>query len=1026
MRPFTTLVALAIGLAQAGPPAISAPVYYPPESEVQKAVAEFSAVKKQKGFTGYHDTRELTPHWDVVKEIYGGAITPERLAKLREEYRLSGQIPDAEWVGYWMAKSDDEILAMLSPENPRSLVPNYRQGHPLKAGNITSLVPIWGKQDCFYAPSDGTVWGPGIKVKNPSTGEMVEIDDDGTGWRPPEGFPNREPFLFKAAYRQYTFRKLVYLPYVGEHAFDGLSYREHASPLYAIAVAWAVTGEQKYADRVLLILNRIAQFYRFGTSVSDVGGGIESYPFRTYLDDHNFACAIIANMALSYDLVWDAIPQADAVAATFSRIGEHRNEEPVTTGDIRFNIETNLFAYSWESLKRATVGAMGNMFFRQSMAKVQLASVFQNDGIIDHVLNGPKGIQDFIAGSFYRDGVYYEDSSSYARHGNYLLTDGIQMLEAYRGREHYRNGIELDPQVAHLIKQVEQWASRWSVRGVEVPYGDGGVGDRRMPLSGEESEGEQSSIIGHEAGLTLLRQGDSAENRAHLFFYHSNAGFGHGHFHQLMFKIISDGYDYSADIGYPANFQAPKRSEWTMATITHPTVLVDKESQQTGSTASAGFMATEGSIQAASAWSQDAYPSASCYHRTVIFLQTAGKRPFAVDLFRVRGGSTHDYPFHSLSGADGTRFTLAPALNLTPLEGTLAGKDVPYRARGKGGYSWLKDVSRFTTSGALKASWRTGSGHGYNLHIPAGFDGQFFTAKGENRGPIDESTLDAYLFLRREGSAPLSSTFVSLHEPVSGKELDLKVKRLENDPRFKPAQMPLSIEIISGDGERWEVRSALAGDPSDPALRGREWLEVIGPEGKLTVNALNADLMPDVRSGKVLEVDYTVPAVIVELEKAPKTGEIISFDHPSYAKATTFPISAVEPVKLVDAPTPLGAKRWKISLGQSSVLARGSVNRLWPSGFEVPLTAEKATSPVLNGKLIEFQSGEARRIKEFRVERNDRGWWQSVLVSAPLPIPEEDGPVTYLIHDFGIGDEFRIPSIQYEKIQRDSPSSASR
>ncbi|MFP3904257.1 MAG: heparinase II/III family protein, partial [Armatimonadota bacterium] len=655
----------------AGPPQ-QGQGYWPPEEDVREALEEFDAYPKPGPFRGRG-----------VKE---------RVEKLWAQYTPGEAPPEAGWVEYWMDKSDEFIYDMISPENPRSLVPNYNQGCPLHKGNIRTLRPVWGKPDTFRCIEGGEEWAPGMTVENPETGEMVQIVDDGHGWQPPEGFPQRQKFYFKASYRLFLIRMLISGPYVDPVEFDGPDPDDHRPVVEALAWAYAATGEQKYADRALLILNRFAENYRWYNGRVDTKVDWRKFHNRGYIADGIFEPQKIETMAAAYDLVFAALEDADEVVEFFSAHGaaDYNGDGTTDTEDLRYNIEHNLFGYMWEFFKRSYTRGTSNAKMFQMAGMANLALIFQNDAIIEELIEGPCGVRHGVIGSFYREGRSHEDSSSYSRGVNNAYLKIARLLSAYEGREIYTDGLDVYEEFGSRFPMIEAWVDRVTCDGVYLAYGDGGHGHwRATPKETGECE---PALVAHELGLTFMRMGDNPQTKLHALLYHPVGGVGHGHRDELMLKISKYGYDFTADIGYPANLGSQKRRDWTNNSITHPVVLIDETPQQRGVTASEDAFGSCDWAQMQSAYSYDTYPDARLYHRTAVVVQVDADHHFVIDLFRVIGGTQHDLPFHSLSGDEGTNFAISCEGSLDERLGTLAGEKAEYQGETENGYTYIKDI----------------------------------------------------------------------------------------------------------------------------------------------------------------------------------------------------------------------------------------------------------------------------------------------------------------------------------------------
>lgn len=993
--------ALAVSFLTTTGAVVMATPFYPSSQQVEQALEEMASHPKSGAFSGYHQVKDLGVHFNIV-DRYPGIASRESMEKARADYRATGAVPDAEWVAYWMAKTDDEICAMISPENPRALVPNYTGGYPLKQGNIRSLLPIWGKPNRYYSTLDGTEWGPGVKVKNPATGEEVLISDNGEGWVPPEGFPIRSSFKFVAAYRLYMIRKLIHVPYNGERGFDGPTYREHPSPLYALAYAYAVTGKQEYADRVLLILHRLSLYYRSYTSNDDTGWGWSKFPFRGYIDDHNFECGLILNMALSYDLVWDGLERSENLTAYLQK---REGGERLSSTQLAGQIERNLFGYTWEFIKRAMAESAGNMLMRQMHAGVTLAAVFNNPQILDHLLHGPKNLNDFIVGSFYRDGQFWEDSSWYAgAHVRSLLLETDAILKHYAkvgGDDQAREKARLIPSAVDIIAAVQEWPMRWNIYGRSLGIGDSPVSRTPVLTVSSTDDTPRATIeTGDEVGYTLLHPAEVDPALPSVLLYHGNAGFGHGHLHQLMLKIFAFGYDFSADLGYPANFSSNKWHDWTKATLSHPTVTVDQRSQEE-SVASVGIRGGDEWVQVVSAYSTNAYPKAELYHRTVAMIKAEKDRYIILDIFRVKGGKRHDYSLHSMSGPKGEQFRLQGTGTMTPLKGTLAGPEVAYGAPGHQGASFLSHCRQGAAEGPLIAEWQPDPERAitYRVVTPGGFEGSVIQARGEAEGNIGQSDWDAYLLLRREGAQPLDSTFVVAHEVVRGLRAPV---RLEQFPPGKDDSAGMvKLQLRLEDGREWQVESLLTGSPVKENTQERFFIK--GPEASFLLGGRNAGAL----GGTVLEFSEENSSLVISSQTPldQYAGRTIYFHRSDYAKTTSFEIKKVES---------LGENQWRLTLAQSPFLARGRVSGVDAERKEVlsSRTTEKLFSAkgLFNGKRIVFpESGVSSRIVRTSITP----------IAQPNPVQtfrlEGEAWITkinpgdlYEIYDLEVGDRWTI------------------
>lgn len=990
-----------MALAQPAPPGPLPEGYWPPREEVAAALAVFDAYPKQAAFQGL--------------------IGPEHVEQARQAYRSGDKPYDHELVEYWVSHDNAFIEAMIPAESPHAVAVSYKEGCPLHLGRSDTLVPVWGEPDTYVCAVGGERWAPGMMVKNPGTGEMVRVEDDGRGWFPPKGFPQRGRFCFKSAYRLYLIRKLIDSPYVGEIGFDG-PVRPGArnetdiyanAPVYALAWAYAVTGEQRYGDRALLILNRMADTYRWFNSQLDSHVDRRFDPVRSYLHSPNRETWYLQTMAGAYDLAFDALGGAgDVVSYLEQKHGaDYDGDGRATTADLKHNIEHNLFGYGWEFLHRAmTHHRPGNMRMSQMRSIMNLSLVFRNDRLLHYALESPRGFRNSLIGSFYREGRNREDSTSYAQvtNGSYLLM--AKILERYRGRDLYPEGLDTEHLFAGRLEAIAGWEAIESCDGGrQLNYGDGGEGRKQKLV---EPKGPLAqTFLGHEVGLTIMRQGQDWRTRKHVLLYHSNSGRGHGNRDQLMLKIIGYGYDFSADHGYPANLSAPKTTPWTRGTITHPTVLVDAQSQEAAVSASAEFYADAGWAQAAAAWSEQAYPQSRLYHRTAVVVEVDDHRHFVIDVFRVVGGGQHDYAFHSLGGDDAENFAITCDAQLEPRPGTLAGPDVPYASDQTNGYSYIRDIRQGTVSDHFTASWSVGdeAGTGFHLHMLGVPGREVIVGKGEGNGILHRSPLDPYLIVRHTGDGSLSSTFIAVHEPFQGADLGLRIEPLAV-PDAAPGQMPAGLKITTGDGKSYHLRTALPiGWESAGRYRGGQSLTLTGPGGTLMIDT------PQTRPlrGRIVEVDYATRAMTV-LSDSPDAdwsgiaGRVIYLDHPGYIKRVAFDVESVAPATGL-------AGGWVITTRRSGLLATNTIERIDDQGrMWSPFTMEKLLecSELFDGKAMVPADHPAawKRLESARNVKAD-GLDMHVLRLSAAPAPPFMAGANYEIHDYAPGDAVRVTGI---------------
>ncbi|MGW5363386.1 heparinase II/III domain-containing protein [Actinopolymorpha pittospori] len=209
-------------------------------------------------------------------------------------------------------------------------------------------------------------------------------------------------------------------------------------------------------------------------------------------------------------------------------------------------------------------------------------------------------------------------------------------------------------------------------------------------------------------GLAMLRDGTGSKARDLWVYYGRSTG--HGDLDALNLGMHGFGVDLLPDLGYPEFADTSIRTqEWNQNTIAHNTVVVDKKPQAGQWVGTPHGFAAGDRVQVSDTSAPAAYIQASTYRRVSAMVKVDDTNFYAVDVFRVVGGTDHHFSFHAAEGP-------ATAEGLTLVEqptGTYAGPDVPmpsddapYRSNASG-FDWLDKVSRDTNpAGTFSVDWK--------------------------------------------------------------------------------------------------------------------------------------------------------------------------------------------------------------------------------------------------------------------------------------------------------------------------------
>ncbi|MBQ9967194.1 MAG: Ig-like domain-containing protein, partial [Oscillospiraceae bacterium] len=364
---------------------------------------------------------------------------------------------------------------------------------------------------------------------------------------------------------------------------------------------------------------------------------------------------------------------------------------------------------------------------------------------------------------------------------------------------YFANGNSTDGLHADIFTRDPERGLRGSIKKIVDETGEFDVSDSNM-MSG--------------FGIAILREGPARYMEGvndHLFsdywmYFGRSGGTGHEKYDALAIDFEGFGIGLSSTMGYPMRVIGgdPEREQWVRNTTSHNTVVVNDKGQ---SKTYGGFpmhFEDAGRVKVMDAENAAAYPETDIYRRTLVTVAAENGVHYAVDFFRILGGSEHVYSFHAAGSTD----PVTEGLDLIeqPM-GTYAGADVPYGAyyedgvdgaresRG-GGYSWLYDVSRDDSpETTFSLDWKIEDFH-HRLATTAGIRLRLTMLSEE---PMTEVAIaDAappqngtnpdhleYALVRRSGDENMDTLFTAVIEPY-------QITRLIESAELVP------VELIAG------------------------------------------------------------------------------------------------------------------------------------------------------------------------------------------------------------------------------------
>lgn len=999
------------------------------------------------------------------EDVERAKLNAQRLSWAKE--KTDEIIRDAD---FWASFSDETLYAMVPTQNPMSLTVCPYYGCPIHGGNRSTFECDMLRPYQWRCNLGGEWWYNGIEIENPGTGETLRMTDDGPGWVAPDGFPNPgETYYFAGAYSCFLLYRLFSEPYAPQ---TGEGHQGRGAAL-CMALAYALTGERKYARKTGILLNRLAEVYGRlrGTKEGDEGFEKGKDPIRGYAGEASGReQQFIDKVVLTYDLTFDAIREDESIPAFFQERGcaDYDGDGEVGPRDVVHNIHRNLFGYVYEFLDRTIPIAGGDFLTASLNSLVKLGVCIHNGAMIKRAFEAPTGIHNVMANSFFRDGKFSYDSISYGMLNIREVLLIAEWCQGFQDGTNFKRPLDIYTDSRFRLKEMMAFSRAVDCYGrnpmigdtttsrervLESTYSlDDEIGLLRLPderdtyarriLAGTDGDPESArksgddfllfhaepwdsgeylqsdraeSVALHDSGFCVLRAGDDKEHQRHLALNYGKGSAAHGHWDKLAVNLIAYGYDLSADLGYPPSWIAPKRNAWEYHTASHCTALIDGENQEFA-TGSLNLFVDGPWVRLADASGDRAYPAlAKIYRRAVALIPLDGERSYAVDLFRVAGGKTHDYSFHSLAGDDGSRLELSlpDGLKMTDqVGGTLAGPDVPFGE--SPGYGWIKDISRVDAAGKISATWRAEDrGPGIRLHMLGEEGSTVFTGLGEGHGLKGQSPWDPYVIVRRSGEGEKENRFISVLEPfseqpfltgvdpilVNGRTVGVKVRSGEITHYIVRGEDGNDLVQVELDGEQLRLKGDWAfvertGDAITKAqvVNGVEFRygDVVfhgaGEPGGM-VDSVDAD-------GRSIVVSCSVPLPV----DGSLEGHTVVIENERYICNSTYEITGVQEA---------GEGKYRLLLeNMDFLLSEGTAKEINDAALltDTPMV-KLGVANLFDGKVISHTRGETGS----RLTTAEKG--KLTLEDSGDAAAFKGKP--FYVYDVGPGDKWRIPVCWY-------------
>jgi len=303
-------------------------------------------------------------------------------------------------------------------------------------------------------------------------------------------------------------------------------------------------------------------------------------------------------------------------------------------------------------------------------------------------------------------------------------------------------------------------------------------------------------------GLTILRSGPEAQQRAAWLYYGCGVTNSHTHYDGLNIGLIAYELNLMPDLGYPERTgNWPKRIGWTSNTVSHNTVVVDQSRQQRAVVGNMNLFCCSPTVRLIDVSRAAVYPQTTFYGRSYAMIDISAQNSYLVDIFRVKGGKDHHLSFHSAEGdvvTEGLQLVKQPT-------GTLAGPDIEFAQSAEdaasvpgniSGFDYLRDVERDTAppdhwsvEWQVKDTWNV---LGQGRHAPTnvrlrftmlGAHHEVMLADGEPPllGKPNNPKVLKYLLVHDSGE-DVASVYASVIEPYQRHSKLESIRRMPMEP----------------------------------------------------------------------------------------------------------------------------------------------------------------------------------------------------------------------------------------------------
>ncbi|MFE5321987.1 discoidin domain-containing protein [Paenibacillus sp. NPDC056579] len=701
--------------------------------------------------------------------------------------------------------------------------------HPYFPPSATELQTAIANADKLLAQYTDEQWLRLVPQQSPRTVLNDPFDgSDGWVWSPANPdqiqtkkglvFPNNSQYPYQYESVKVMSGKTVSVPYV---LYNGKKYLIQARIDYektqfmsdnlpVLANAYLATGDEKYARRAAIALDAwataVPDFYmtkKNGASFISADDVDDYYNTDIQrVSDHNgIAHEMHTGEIYAFDRIFNSAALQELSQSKGYDVREH------ITNDFFLNVVNWLTTY--QSMKVHTSTNLSGAV--EAISRV--ATVLHRPELLEWL---GKYMDITVGDNFKRDGMFPESFSYHAGYANSNYTIS-QLIKTYfqihspETEAEQKLKEKIDRQSAFLASAKEAQKKVAFPDGDLPPFDDttkGGASKRNSTTS------QLLPAYGH------LMLGDGDGRLQTQYNLHFNDYANHVHPNVLSSTLFGFGKELLGGIRYSRN----AARDFTSETLATNNVVVNKKNQFRSTKQGAGnpgHLFTNGNlslyepgidgIAASEVYSNWAYPGTTQrYQRLNVMNTIDAEHPYVIDLFKVTGGSTHEYFLHGSTQFDETAEASFPLQKIDKpyplLPDNVTWTDPVKEGDSRNWYGMFRDMSTGQSPGNWDVTFRDAEDGGLGTRIFMVDDGsnQVYLGKSPHsfRDKVYDNIYEFWrpsLIVKREapGESNLDSLFISVMEPLNGDSAIASVSRVPLQ-QANPEHVALSVKFKNG------------------------------------------------------------------------------------------------------------------------------------------------------------------------------------------------------------------------------------